>query len=69
MNTLSPKTGFDWNRLSWGGPDEPVSEICSYCDAPIDDDEVPLMMWNAEGWMAQFCYQCQATWWGVVGFE
>jgi hypothetical protein len=60
--------------VQWGGPDEPRTEHCSYCGAElpdIDDDDyqVPLIMWNAEGWCAEFCYKCQATWWGVQGFE
>lgn len=70
MATLAPREGFDWMQVSWGGPDEPVSFTCSYCDAPLprdddDDYEVPLILWNAEGWCARFCSECQRKWWGM----
>lgn len=70
MTSLRPAAGFDWTAVSWGGPDEPQTETCSYCDAPLGepeaaDYEVPLMMWNREGGCAQFCIACQRRWWGV----
>jgi hypothetical protein len=68
--TLKPLPGFNWAQISWGGPDEPRTLTCSYCDAPIngeddDDDHVPLIMWNDEGWCAEFCNACQVRWWGL----
>jgi hypothetical protein len=62
---LRPAAGFDWTAVSWGGPDEPVSETCSYCDAALPEDGVPLMMWTPQGWCAQFCDACQRRWWHV----
>lgn len=64
--TLRPAFGFDWLAVSWAGPDEPCSENCSLCEAEIKDDDVPLMMWNEEGWCAQFCTGCQRRWWGMT---
>ena len=26
---------------------------------------MPLILWNSEGWCAEFCDDCQAQWWGV----
>ena|ERR1700733_8937621 len=65
MTLLAPNPGFNWQQVSWGGPDEPQAETCSYCDAPIEEDSVPLMIWNADGWGAQFCDDCQERWWGM----
>ena len=65
MTRLQPSAGFDWSAVSWGGPDELVSETCSYCDAPIAEDDFPLMLWNRDGWCARFCAACQSRWWGV----
>lgn len=67
---IHPSKDFDWTQVSWGGPDEPVSETCSYCDAPLGDEyepdyEVPLIIWNKGGWCARFCIECQRTYWGV----
>jgi hypothetical protein len=60
--------------VQWGGPDEPRTEHCSYCGAElpdIDDDdyEMPLILWNAEGWCAEFCTACQEKWWGIHGID
>jgi hypothetical protein len=63
--SLFPAEGFIWQAVSWGGPDERVSDICSYCDAPIADDDVPLILWNDVGWCARFCDACQRRWWGL----
>ena len=49
-------------RLNWGGPDEPQSWQCSYCDAPIEPESVPLRMFNEDGWAAVFCDDCIARW-------
>jgi hypothetical protein len=64
---LEPKAGFDWDRVTWGRPDSPVSALCSYCSASIDEDDVPLRMWAYKaGHAAQFCRQCQRRWWGMT---
>jgi len=42
---------------------------CSYCSAVIPEDDVPLIMWNAEGWTVRFCKQCRKTWWGFEEFD
>ena len=65
MTSLEPLPGFDWTQVSWGGPDEQVAEACSYCDAPLAEDSVPLMIWNSDGWCAQFCDACMQRWWGM----
>jgi hypothetical protein len=62
---LRPAPGFLWMAVSWGGPDEVVSDRCSYCSELISDDDVPLMLWTKAGWMAQFCDACQRRWWGL----
>ncbi len=69
-SVISPKPGFDWNLVQWGGPNEPRTEHCSYCGNPLPDDDedhgfMPLILWNSEGWCAEFCDDCQAQWWGV----
>ena len=61
---LRPLPGFDWNLVAWGAPDQPRTEICNYCDAPLRDDEIPLILGNGEGWIAEFCEACQRTHWG-----
>ena len=62
---LTPLPGFDWARVVWGRPDSPQSALCSYCQAYISDDLVPLIMWKPDGSAAQFCDECQGKWWGV----
>ena len=64
---LRPLPGFNWMLVKWGGPDELVDENCSYCDQPIGEDEVPLMIWK-DGWAAQFCTHCQEVWFGFRCF-
>jgi hypothetical protein len=66
---LKPRPGFDPMKINWGGPDELRTEVCSYCGDALDEDSVPLILWNAEGWCAEFCDHCQATWWGIETFE
>jgi hypothetical protein len=61
---LKPKDGFDWGRVKWGAPDEPVSEECSYCCTAIPEDSVPLMLFDQRSWGAVFCDACMVTWWG-----
>lgn len=67
--TLTPKPGFDPLLIRWGAPDEVVDDKCSYCDAAIDDDDVPLRIWNDAGWGAVFCDHCMVKWWGFSGFR
>jgi hypothetical protein len=63
-NPLEPKPGFDWTKVRWTGPFAPVDETCSYCGETIDEESVPLRLWNAESWAAVFCEGCMQTWWG-----
>ena len=58
-----PSLDLDWMAISWGGPDEPVAEACSMCDEPFKEDDVPLMIWNSNGWAARFCDACASRWW------
>ena len=69
MPSIAPRPGFNWAQVNWGGPDEPRTEHCSYCGDVIHEESVPLILWNAEGWCAEFCDHCQATWWGVESFD
>ncbi len=62
---MQPREGFDWAKVTWGRPDSPRSVLCSYCSAVIGADEVPLILWQADGKAAQFCDKCMATWWGM----
>jgi hypothetical protein len=57
-----------------GGPDQPRTEHCSYCGdkLPTDDEDpsfVPLILWTAQGWCAEFCDHCQAAYWGIQSFD
>jgi hypothetical protein len=62
--SLKPKVALDWSRLTWGRPDSPPSVLCSYCSAVIPDDDVPLILSNAEGWTVRFCEKCMKDVWG-----
>jgi len=66
---LRPKPGFDPTRVNWGGPDEPQSNECSYCDAPIAEDACPLRMWREDGSAAVFCDGCAERWLGMVVYD
>jgi hypothetical protein len=46
--------------VNWGGPDERVTDRCSVCEAPFDEEDIPLCMWSSEGWAARFCDACVA---------
>ena len=59
-----PRKGFQWNRLTWGRPDSVPSALCSYCSAVIPEDDVPLILSNAEGWTVRFCHKCMKEQWG-----
>ncbi len=63
--SLHTSPDFNWLRVSWGGPDQPQAEHCSYCDSPIGEDDVPLILWNKDGWAARFCDACQTRYWGL----
>lgn len=63
---IEPRRDFDWKRVTWGAPDAPVSETCSYCGQTIPEDHVPLRIWNDEGWTAQFCDPCMTQHWGFA---
>jgi hypothetical protein len=73
MSALRPKPGFNWMNVAWGAPDEIRTAHCSYCGdkLPTEDEDpefVPLILWNAEGWAAEFCDHCMATWFGMESF-
>lgn len=63
--TLKPKPGFDWDHISWGAPNSVRSALCSYCSAGIGEDDVPLILSSDKGYVAQFCNDCMARWWGM----
>jgi hypothetical protein len=63
---LRPRPRFPWDAVSWGGPDEPPADDCSLCDAPIAEDDVPLIIWTEDAWCARFCDACQRRWWGLA---
>jgi hypothetical protein len=56
------RPGFEPQLLNWGGPDEPQSDECSYCDAPIPEEAVPLRMWRGDGWAIVLCDDCVQKW-------
>lgn len=64
---IKPIPAFDWRKLTWGRPDSPPSALCSYCSAVIPEDDVPLILWNAEGFSVHFCEKCMKTYWGLDG--
>ena len=61
---LEPNPSFDWSRVLWGAPNATISDDCSYCEACIPEDAVPLRLWNEAGWGAQFCDACMTKYWG-----
>jgi hypothetical protein len=52
------KLTVDMMALNWGGPDQQVTGRCSICEAPFEEDDVPLCMWSSEGWSASLCDAC-----------
>lgn len=64
--SFKPRDGFDWQHLTWGRPDSPVSALCSYCSAGIGEGDVPLRMWREDGSAVQFCRACMVRWWGFA---
>lgn len=67
---LTPKAGFDWSRVKWGGAEERRTQCCSYCAKPFPDEDddgdfVPLILWKKDGSAAEFCDDCQTEWFGI----
>lgn len=69
MASVQPRAGFDWAHIAWGRPDSPVSALCSYCSAGIQERSCPLRLYRSDGRAAQFCDDCQRKWWGVETFD
>jgi hypothetical protein len=61
------RDGFDWKRVAWGRPDSPVRDLCAYCHGKLP--EVPLMLWNDEGYCISFCDDCVEKWIGSEDIE
>jgi hypothetical protein len=40
--------------------------MCSYCGAGIDEESVPLRLWNPANYTAVFCEACMVTHWGFA---
>lgn len=66
---LEPKPGFDWGRVRWTAPNKPAPDDCSYCREKLDEDSVPLRMWNVDGAGVAFCDRCMKDHWGIVDAE
>lgn len=62
---LQPNPGFEWSAVMWGAPDEVVADVCSYCGDQLDEESVPLTLWDEEGWTACFCEHCMVRWWNM----
>jgi hypothetical protein len=60
---LAQLPGCDWTRVNLGAPDQIRTTVCSYCGDALDADPVPLILWNEEGWCAEFCHHCQVIYW------
>lgn len=65
-DSLRPRQSFDWTRVGWEGPDETPGETCSYCDAAIPEDAVPLILFREDGWCARFCDACMQSEFGFA---
>lgn len=63
---LTPRLGFDWEKVDWLAPEVLISDVCSYCATPLYIDDRPLRWRRDDGWRAAFCDECQATWFGVL---
>lgn len=63
---LRDADSFNCMAVSWSGPDETRTLTCSYCDAELRDGGLPLVLWNEDGWCAEFCTECQRRWWGLT---
>ena len=64
MAELKPRHGFEWSRVRWGGPRDPVAMSCSYCGAPFPEDHAPLRFFSIKGAACAFCEACMQRWWG-----
>ncbi len=54
-------------RINWQHRDE---DICAYCDAPIPEDAVPLIVFQKRGALAaKFCDRCAEECFGMRTFE
>jgi hypothetical protein len=42
-----------------------VEALFLLCSAVIPEDDVPLIMSNAEGWTVRFCDKCMEDIWGL----
>jgi hypothetical protein len=76
MEPIKPKDGFDWTRVVWLAFTPINGEVCSYCEAKIPDEDVPLMLWRTPAivgddtvFKATFCYACMKTWFGIETFD
>jgi hypothetical protein len=56
--TMRLKLNVGRMALNWGGPDQPVTDRCSLCEAPFTEDFCPLSMGSSEGWSASLCDAC-----------
>jgi hypothetical protein len=59
---LGFRRDFDPTLLAWGGPDEAPTETCSICDAVLEEEDVPLIMWREDGRCVRLCDACVARW-------
>lgn len=66
---LIPAHDFNWMLVEWGGPDQRITELCSYCSTPFHEDEMPLILTTNAGWAARFCERCQRKYWGMQCFD
>ena len=63
--TLEPRPGFPWRRVRWDDADAPARDDCSLCGVAIDEDAVPLRLWNERGDGCVFCEPCAEQWFGL----
>ena len=52
------KLSLDSPAIHWKGPNQTPPDRCSFCDAPIGQDDTPLSMWTTDGFCASFCDAC-----------
>lgn len=65
---LRPRPGFDPLKINWGGPDQVVSDECSYCGDALPENAALLRIWRDDGWAAVFCDHCSAAHFGLQTF-
>ncbi len=66
---MKAKEGFDWSLVKWTGPDDVVSDTCSYCSAPIPENDIPLRMWAEDHSACVFCDDCSRDVFGLLTFD